>query len=344
MPRAGAGRGLGSARIAGIARAGRSRSGRVQAGASLAFRARTARAAAGLAAVALSCAACTATGNAGGQSSPTPRPITAIVQLGDSFSSGNGAGTYEEDTCRRSPDNYSAPLARELGASYTNASCSGARTSDIAEQVSAVTPATSVVFLTAGGNDANFAQIVSSCFVLRTPMSCEEAMNTATAALPAIETATLEILRSIDAASHGQATAILVGYPRLFAEHSYLIPPVVESYDAGAALTQLQGAADAMQERVITQMRKETGSERFLFASTRALFAGHEPHAQAFRGSGDSDDSEEAWLVSPFTSTDIRAWMHPTARGYREIHAYLRELLTQAGFAIHTIPESTPRP
>ncbi|MDY5139339.1 hypothetical protein R6H00_09180 [Actinotignum timonense] len=197
---------------------------------------------------------------------------------------------------------------RELGANYTNASCSGARTSDIAEQVSAVTPATSVVFLTAGGNDANFAQIISSCFVLRTPKSCEEAMNTATAALPAIEEATLGILRSIDTASHGQATAILVGYPRLFAERSYLIPPIVESYDAGAALAQLQDAADAMQERVIAQMRKETGSERFLFASTQALFAGHEPRAHAFRGSEDSDDSEEAWLVSPFTSTDIRAW------------------------------------
>ncbi|MDK6907264.1 hypothetical protein ACYATL_02765 [Actinotignum timonense] len=116
----------------------------------------------------------------------------------------------------------------------------------------------------------------------------------------------------------------------------------MESYDAGAALTQLQGAADAMQERVIAQMRKETGSERFLFASTQALFAGHEPRAQAFRGSEDSDDSEETWLVSPFTSTDIRAWMHPTARGYREIHAYLRELLAQAGFAIPTIPESAP--
>ncbi|MGJ9617001.1 SGNH/GDSL hydrolase family protein [Actinotignum sp. GS-2025b] len=337
MPRVGAvRRGLGSARTA---RAGRSRSGRVQAGTSLAFRARTARAAAGLAAVALSCAACTPTGKAGGPPSPTPRPITTIVQLGDSFSSGNGAGTYEEDTCRRSPDNYSAPLARELGASYTDASCSGARTSDIAEQVSAVTPATSVVFLTAGGNDANFTQIISSCFVLRTPNSCEEAMNTATAALPAIEEATLGILRSIDTASHGQATAILVGYPRLFAEHSYLIPPVVESYDAGAALTQLQDAADAMQERVIVQMRKETGSDRFLFASTRALFAGHEPRAHTFRGSDDSDDSEETWLVSPFTSTDIRAWMHPTARGYREIHAYLRELLAQAGFAV---PETTP--
>lgn len=212
MPRAGAmRRGLGSARSA---RAGRSRSGRVQAGTSLMFRTRIARAAAGIAAVALSCAACTPAGNAGGQPSPTRRPITAIVQLGDSFSSGNGAGTYEEDTCRRSPDTYSAPLARELGASYTNASCSGARTSDIAEHVSAVTPATSVVFLTAGGNDANFAQIISSCFVLRAPNSCEEAMNTATAALPAIETATLEILRSIDTASHGQATVILVGSTR----------------------------------------------------------------------------------------------------------------------------------
>ncbi|RTE49387.1 hypothetical protein DDD64_05480 [Actinotignum sanguinis] len=300
--------------------------------------ARTARATAALATVALSCVGCTPAGDAGGPPSPTPRPITAIVQLGDSFSSGNGAGNYEEDTCRRSPDNYSAPLARELGASYTNASCSGARTSDIAEQVSAVTPDTSVVFLTAGGNNADFARIISSCFVLRTPNSCEDAMNKATAALPAIEEATVEILRAIDTASQGQATAILVGYPRLFAEHSYLIPPVAESYDAGAALARLQDGADALQERAAAQLREETSSARFLFASTQELFAGHEPRAQAFH------DNEEAWLVSPFSSSDVRAWMHPTAHGYRVEATYLRELLARAGFAIPASPESTPLP
>ena len=47
------------------------------------------------------------------------------VQLGDSYSAGNGAGSYAEKICWRSPDNYGARVARRQGATYTNAACSG---------------------------------------------------------------------------------------------------------------------------------------------------------------------------------------------------------------------------
>ncbi|MFX4287865.1 SGNH/GDSL hydrolase family protein [Janibacter sp. G349] len=56
-----------------------------------------------------------------------------FVQLGDSFSSGNGAGSYVEKTCWRSPNNYGARVAQLKGATYTNAACSGGVTADILE-------------------------------------------------------------------------------------------------------------------------------------------------------------------------------------------------------------------
>lgn len=53
------------------------------------------------------------------------------VQLGDSYSAGNGGGNYAEKTCFRSPNNYGARVAQRDGASYTNVACSGGVTADI---------------------------------------------------------------------------------------------------------------------------------------------------------------------------------------------------------------------
>lgn len=60
-------------------------------------------------------------------------PTTRIVQLGDSYSAGNGTGSYTETNCWRSPDNYGAQVARRLGADYVNVSCSGGVVADLLE-------------------------------------------------------------------------------------------------------------------------------------------------------------------------------------------------------------------
>lgn len=74
-----------------------------------------------------------AMGGAVGLAAPTAgaAPALEYVQLGDSYSAGNGAGTYEERTCWRSPDTYGARVARADGASYTNVACSGGVVADI---------------------------------------------------------------------------------------------------------------------------------------------------------------------------------------------------------------------
>lgn len=58
---------------------------------------------------------------------------TQIVQLGDSYSAGNGTGAYTEMDCWRSPENYGSQVARSIGASYSNVSCSGGVVADILE-------------------------------------------------------------------------------------------------------------------------------------------------------------------------------------------------------------------
>ncbi|WP_277453129.1 SGNH/GDSL hydrolase family protein [Janibacter sp. DB-40] len=60
-------------------------------------------------------------------------PVPEVVQLGDSYSAGNGAGTYTGQRCWRSPDNYGARVAEQMGATYDNVACSGAVVADILE-------------------------------------------------------------------------------------------------------------------------------------------------------------------------------------------------------------------
>jgi len=55
----------------------------------------------------------------------------SVVNLGDSYSAGNGAGTYREKVCWRSPDNYGKQFATKIGASYVNRACSGAVVRDL---------------------------------------------------------------------------------------------------------------------------------------------------------------------------------------------------------------------
>ena len=56
-----------------------------------------------------------------------------MVQLGDSYSAGNGTGAYEERSCYRSPRNYGSQVAASLGATYVDRACSGGVVADILE-------------------------------------------------------------------------------------------------------------------------------------------------------------------------------------------------------------------
>jgi hypothetical protein len=113
--------------------------------------------------------------------------LGGYVDLGDSYSSGEGDGQYgwnsqlPNNTCHRSPNAYGPLLdaARKLG-SFTFIACSGAITADMfqpnhegnidvntgkpeAPQLDALSSDTKVVTLTIGGNDVGFADVLSKC-------------------------------------------------------------------------------------------------------------------------------------------------------------------------------------
>ncbi|MFJ9781069.1 SGNH/GDSL hydrolase family protein [Amycolatopsis sp. NPDC101161] len=129
----------------------------------------------------------------------TPRPATAYVALGDSFSSGEGVPPFEAatdlpgvNTCHRSTTAYARLIAGtsskipSLGSDGFRA-CSGAVTSNITDTVQwnegtqlDLWPdsTTQVVTLTIGGNDIGFADFAKAC-VLSTCQSGSSAYNSA---------------------------------------------------------------------------------------------------------------------------------------------------------------------
>src|SRR6201999_4580920 len=80
------------------------------------------------------------------------------VALGDSYSSGVGAGSTS-GSCSQSPNAYPALWAKaNAPASFTFAACSGATTTDVINtQLSSLSAATTLVSITIGGNDAVFS-------------------------------------------------------------------------------------------------------------------------------------------------------------------------------------------
>lgn len=98
------------------------------------------------------------------------------VGLGDSFSSGLGAGSYTSESkgCHRSTDAYAFFVADEKGYGTPSfGACSGARTADYYEsnpvnrgegpQQGRLQSATQKVTLTLGGNDAGFGYVMNEC-------------------------------------------------------------------------------------------------------------------------------------------------------------------------------------
>lgn len=154
---------------------------------------------------------------------PEPEPRTyTYVALGDSFAAmgSRSAPTSGPTECFRSADNYPAlVLADARVTAGTDASCSSAVTADIDGQATALTPDTTLVTLSIGGNDIRFGDI-AGCMRLamngQVP-SCATALGTSVRerldALPADLNRVYELI----AERSPEARIITTGYLPLLA-------------------------------------------------------------------------------------------------------------------------------
>ncbi len=238
-------------------------------------------------------------------------PAVRYVALGDSYSAGVGAGDYysSSGSCDRSAYAYPALwAAAHHPASYVSEACSQATTgSVISGQLPALSPATTLVSLTIGGNDVGFVPVMATCVILPTSF-CVNAVRTAESEIRADLPAELNQLLAAISAAAPNARVVVLGYPvpyDLSASSSCIGLSATDRSDLNQAANQLDGQLQAAATRY--------GDA---FADVRSAFDGHQ-----ICDSG-------SWLNS-VNWLDLGASYHPTAAG--EARAYGKVFSAAAG-------------
>jgi len=236
---------------------------------------------------------------------PAPPPAVRYVALGDSYASGVGAGDYygSSGSCERSPEAYPARwAAAHHPASYASAACAQATAgSVISGQLAALGPATTLVSITIGGNDAGFVPVMTTCVLLPTSI-CEAAVNAAEQEIRAVLPGRLDQVLAAISARVPRARVVVVGYPDPYDMSRSSSCPGLSTTDR----TRLDQAADQLDG----QLRAAAGRHGDVFADVRPAFAGHEI----------CDPGR--WL-NAVDWPDLGASYHPTAAGQA---AYARVL------------------
>ncbi|MFF9522242.1 SGNH/GDSL hydrolase family protein [Streptomyces achromogenes] len=235
------------------------------------------------------------TGAASAQASPTAA-AGGYVALGDSYSSGVGADSYisTSGSCKRSTKAYPYLWnAAHSPSSFAFNACSGATTDDVrANQLGSLGSSTSLVSVTAGGNDAGFADVMTTC-VLQSDSACLSRIDTAKAYVANTLPGKLDTLYNAIRAKAPSARVVVIGYPRFYQLGQSCLG-LSETKRAA-----INGAADYID----TTIKARATAHNFVFGDVRTTFTGHEIC------SGSSWLHSVDWL-------DIGESYHPTAAGH----------------------------
>lgn len=296
--------------------------------------------------------------------------------IGDSYTAGNGT-YYEQDFTRvraleyygdegkayRSYKNYGNLYANWLkdqgiavvykNYAYSGSTTDGIKASDgtamddqqsIIKQAEELPQNTNLVAFTAGGNDVNFADIVTQCFVPATRFGkgCENKINKASNALGKVKDNTRKILETLDnrIAQKNQAEAILIGYPLLSTDVAYyLTSPSAhpstwfDTYPAASKVRQLGKNAIEMQKQLVDEWNKEGHDLKVVYINPADAFSTHEPSPDFSVLSGHQSNPrrwinellesagmrESDGITHAYISYDVNNFYHPNVTGHQEI-------------------------
>ncbi|MEV6311865.1 SGNH/GDSL hydrolase family protein [Streptomyces sp. NPDC051840] len=215
------------------------------------------------------------------------------VALGDSYTSGTGAGDYSDLACTRSRNAYPALWADANDpASFTFAACGGAKIPDVLDdQIGELDADTTLVSLSIGGNDSGFASTMLSC-QYSTQSACERALETAGEYVVNELPGELDGLYATVRARAPHAEVVIVGYPHLYKEGGLCLGGL-----SSAKRSAVNRGSDLLNETIADRAR----AAGFAFADGRPAFAGHEIC------------TSDAWISG--------SNVHPTAEGHAS--AYL---------------------
>ncbi|MGP3970884.1 SGNH/GDSL hydrolase family protein [Streptomyces sp. 6N223] len=224
-----------------------------------------------------------------------PAAAAAYVALGDSYSSGVGAGSYDDASgdCLRSALAYPELWAdANAPSSFDFTACSGATTEDVlASQLDPLNSGTTLVTISIGGNDAGFVDTMSTC-VLQGTDACVEAVATANEYISGTLPGRLDAVYTAIRDRAPNAQVVVLGYPRIYQLDGSCSFGISEESRAA-----INSAADNMSDVI----GKRAADHGFTYGDVRTAFTGHEICSDA------------EWLHS--VTWPITDSYHPTADG-----------------------------
>ncbi|MGH8794076.1 MAG: SGNH/GDSL hydrolase family protein, partial [Stackebrandtia sp.] len=231
---------------------------------------------------------------AAGVAVPAHADAGEYVALGDSYSSGTGTREYYDEECLRSNHSYPAQLAADKGYTLNHQACSSAVIDDVrAGQLGALSANTSLVTVSAGGNDVGFEAVLTQC-AKPWPTTCWGDIDKAKATIQDALPAELDALYSEIAQAAPEARVIVVGYPKLFnGEECNAIARISPDEQ-----TELNSAADLLADATAAK----AAAHGFTFVDPRSAFTGH------------AVCDEEEWVNG--TSKPIVESYHPNQIGH----------------------------
>lgn len=252
---------------------------------------------------------------------------SAVITLGDSYSSGLGAGGYVDD-CDRTPQAWNNLIFGSAVTDRTLLACSGARIAEVTQQVQqlAAIPGAGdrLITVTVGGNDAGFADELVNC--LASILSCTRREAELTTLINSLHQPLVQLYDAVQAAAPGDEV-IVGGYPMLVPD------PAVRS-DCPALTGLLSDAERQMIRRlgvllndVIDNAAAEAGVES-ASDEVAAVFDGHEACANepddwlyGLKITWSAGNEPTTASASPYepqwdiVSSFVRDSFHPTVNG-----------------------------
>jgi len=220
------------------------------------------------------------------------------VALGDSFASGQGAGTdiQDPDNCKRSLDGYPARwAAKHEPTSFQNNACAGATAKAVTEkQLSLLTAETTLVTVQAGGNDLDFFGTLLACF-FGSDDECKKAIAAKEALISTTLASDVDALLAAIKDRAPNAEVVLVGYPLLFETSRDCV--------AGSFTKNEAGYFNAAVDKLDDELAERAAAAGYGFADPRTAFAGH------------GACGSEQWINDDLNK--INDIVHPNADGYR---------------------------
>ncbi|MEV0692077.1 SGNH/GDSL hydrolase family protein [Streptomyces sp. NPDC050388] len=191
------------------------------------------------------------------------------VALGDSYSSGVGAGSYigSSGDCKRSTKAHPYLwAAANSPSSFDFTACSGARTNDVVSgQLGPLSATTGLVSISVGGNDAGFADVMTTC-VLQSESTCLSRIATARAYVESTLPGRLDSVYSAIRTRAPNAHVVVLGYPRFYQLGTSCI---------GLSEAKRKAINDAA-DLLATTIAQRARAHAFTFGDVRAPFTGHE--------------------------------------------------------------------